>query len=174
MLARAPPKRAGKGATGDPAMVLASAGYAAASPPRSGRAKPECPRGIELASNVEAIDQLLIARLVLRLQIIQKAAARGDELQQSAARMVVLDVRLEMFGQAVDPFGEDRDLHFRRTGIVFLDRVFFDERLLALRAQRHRLSFLFEFGCGQAGMSSSGVAVIVCAGLQPVSRTRGI
>ena len=37
--------------------------------------------------------------------------------------MVVLRVRLEMVGQVIDAFGEDRDLDFRRTGVAFLGRV---------------------------------------------------
>ncbi len=31
--------------------------------------------------------------------------------------MEVLDVRLEMLGEAVDALGEERDLHFGRPGI---------------------------------------------------------
>jgi hypothetical protein len=34
--------------------------------------------------------------------------------------MVVLDVGFEMFGQAGDPFGKDRDLYLRRTCIAGL------------------------------------------------------
>jgi len=47
-------------------------------------------------------------------------------------------VALEVFGQIVDPLGQDRDLDFRRTGVACLGGVFLDEGGLALCSDRHR------------------------------------
>ena len=58
-----------------------------------------------LLADAEALDQFRVAVRVLALQIIQEAAALADQLQQAAARVVVLGVRLEMFGQIADPSG---------------------------------------------------------------------
>src|SRR5208282_3701064 len=38
--------------------------------------------------------------------------------EQPAARAVVLFVRLQMFGQMVDPLGQQRNLHVRRTRVL--------------------------------------------------------
>ena len=53
--------------------------------------------------------------------------------------MVVLLVALEVFGQIVDPLGEDRNLDFRLTGVAFNGCVFLDEFGLALCSDRHRV-----------------------------------
>jgi len=47
MLAHALAKRAGNGASGDLAMALFFRWLCGGIPPRSGRAKPNCPRGID-------------------------------------------------------------------------------------------------------------------------------
>jgi hypothetical protein len=47
------------------------------------------------------------------LQVIQEPTTLADELEQAAARVVVVRVRLEMVGKVIDPFAEDRDLDFR-------------------------------------------------------------
>ena len=52
------------------------------------------------------------------------------------------DVRLEMLGEIVDAFREDRHLHFRRTGIARLLGEFLDDFSLAAGGNRHRSSFL--------------------------------
>jgi hypothetical protein len=55
--------------------------------------------------------------------------------------MIVLLVGLEVLGQVLDPLGEDRDLHLGRARIAFGGGMVLDERLLALRGNRHRNSF---------------------------------
>ena len=44
------------------------------------------------------------------LQVVQQPAPLADQLQQPAARIVVMGVRLEMVGEVIDPFAEDCDL----------------------------------------------------------------
>src|SRR3546814_6584348 len=58
--------------------------------------------------------------------------------------MEVLLVRLHVSGQVSDAFGQDRNLHFRGTGIAGLAGEFFNERLLALGRDRHRMLLLLE------------------------------
>ena len=55
------------------------------------------------AANSELLDQYLIARLIGALEVIEQLATLGYELQKSAPGMVILDVRLEMLGEVVDP-----------------------------------------------------------------------
>ncbi len=55
--------------------------------------------------------------MVIVLQKIQKTAAFAYHLQEASAGVMVLCVCLEVLGQIVDPFGQDRNLHFRRARI---------------------------------------------------------
>src|SRR5262245_36210412 len=93
-----------------------------------------------LAANSEAADDDPVARAVLLHQIREKAAALADELEEAAARMVVLGKSLEMLGQLLDPLGQERDLDFRRAGVTFLGGVAGDDLLLCFPRERH--SFL--------------------------------
>src|SRR5262245_36055801 len=75
------------------------------------------PMLLQLFSQTKTIDQVVITVDVTTLQIIKKAAALADQLQQSAARMIVLLVSLEMVGQFIDALRQQRDLDFRRSGV---------------------------------------------------------
>src|SRR4029077_5537629 len=67
--------------------------------PAPARNSADDPRGIS-ASDAEPLDQILVAPFVGALEIIEQLAALRNELEQAASRMVVVDVRLEMLGQA--------------------------------------------------------------------------
>ena len=92
------------------------------------------------AADAETVDQGLVARFVDPLDVVEQRTARLHQLQQAAARMVVLAVTLEVFGEVGDALGEDRDLDFRRAGVALFGGVFIDERGLALGSDRHRKS----------------------------------
>src|SRR6267142_466384 len=81
------------------------------------------PIGIQWAprkslAQAKLLDQLVILSVVLPLEVIEHLAALADELQQSAPRMVILDVRLEVIGQPVDAGREQRHLDFRGTRVT--------------------------------------------------------
>jgi len=46
------------------------------------------------------------------LDVVQKTAALADELHESAARVVVALVNLEVLGEVRNSAGEQRDLNF--------------------------------------------------------------
>ena len=52
--------------------------------------------------------------------------------------MIVLHMCLEVVGQRRDPFGQDRDLHFGRTGVARLGGIRLDDFGLAAGVKRHR------------------------------------
>src|SRR5262245_24618421 len=56
-------------------------------------------RAWTLAADAEALDQRLVARLVLALDIVEQAAALADHLQQATAGVVVRLVGLKVLGQ---------------------------------------------------------------------------
>src|SRR5258706_6026470 len=71
-----------------------------------------------LLAQAEALDQRAVGLDVLALEVVEQAAALAHHGEQPAARMEILDVRLEMLGEHVDPLGEERDLNFGRTRVA--------------------------------------------------------
>src|SRR4051812_3353993 len=97
-----------------------------------------------LLADTEPVDELLVPRRVLRLEVVEEAAALPDQFQEPPPRMVVLLVRLEVFREVEDPFGEQRDLHLGGAGIAIVRAEPGDDvLLLAFEMQRpcaHRFS----------------------------------
>ncbi len=132
------------------------------------RKKPKCrltpfARGLKLAPNPKPLDQSLVARLVLRLDVIEQLPAQRDELEQAAARVIVLHVGLEMFRQIGDPLGQDGNLDFRRACVAGLVGIVLDDRLFALRfsasARRcSRISFIPRPAFFASASASTGCA----------------
>ena len=67
---------------------------------------------VALAAQTQLLDQCLVPFCILAVQIVEQAAARVDEFQQTAAAVVILHVGLEVGGQFVDAGGENGHLHF--------------------------------------------------------------
>src|SRR5512146_2308669 len=100
-----------------------------------GRAENEKPRkrvaafagladpAVSLLAQAEALDERAVRLDVAALEVVEKAAALAHHLEEPAARMEILDVRLEMFGEHVDPLGEERDLDLGRARVPVLSRV---------------------------------------------------
>src|SRR3954469_19775469 len=90
------------------------------------------------ATNIVLFEQRLVPRLVLLLDVIEKGATRRHELQQTTARMVVLDVGLEVPGEVGDAFRQDRDLNLGRAGVAGLVGIGLDDFRFAFGGNRHR------------------------------------
>jgi hypothetical protein len=56
--------------------------------------------------------------------------------------MLVLAVRLQVFGQLLNPIRQQGDLHLRRSGILFVTRVFLNNRIFFVFCKCHVLSSL--------------------------------
>src|SRR5205807_876961 len=65
------------------------------------RAPPWRPLRKALLPDSEPVDQLAVTAGILGLQVIEQAAPLADQLQEPAAGMVVLLVRLEVLGQVM-------------------------------------------------------------------------
>ena len=92
------------------------------------------PHGAVLPFNVLSDAQFCdngAVSLDIRLdQVAQQVSALADHLQKTAAGVVVVLVRLQVFRQRVDPAGQNRNLNLRRTGVALMPRVLVDNRLL--------------------------------------------
>ena len=93
---------------------------------------------IQLTAQAQLFDDDLIAREILALEVIEQRTALRDEREKATTRMVVLLVALEVFGEVGNAVRQDRDLHFRRTGIASGLTEFLDDFLLLFRRNRHR------------------------------------
>jgi hypothetical protein len=69
------------------------------------------------------------------LQVVQQPATLADQLEQPASRVVVVGVRLEVVGEVVDPFAEDGDLDFGRSGVLLIEAVRLDDARFDARCQ---------------------------------------
>src|SRR5580658_7544972 len=81
------------------------------------------------AANTQPLNQLLVTPFIGTPQIVENLAP---------LRVVVLDVRLEVILQVVDPLRKQRNLDFGRTGVIGLDGVSLNDFRLTRGRNRHR------------------------------------
>jgi hypothetical protein len=102
---------------------------------------------IALLTDTELVDDRAVPLHVDLLEIVQQAAAATDELQKTAAAVMILRVRLEVLGKIGNAVREECDLHFWRSGIAVMDAILVDEvRLLFLGRRQNPVSLLIETG----------------------------
>jgi hypothetical protein len=71
----------------------------------------------ELLPQAELIDDLAVPVEIIDPKIFQMSTTLPDHLEKAPPGMMVLLVRLQMFGQVVDASAQERDLNLRGTGI---------------------------------------------------------
>ena len=55
--------------------------------------------------------------------------------------MMIFSMNLEMLGKIIDALAQERDLHFRRSGITLMNPELLDNPLLLLWSNSHVLRF---------------------------------
>jgi len=80
----------------------------------------------DLLADTELCDYVAVAIGIVRLQVVQQAAAFAHEHQQTTARCVILLVCFEMLGQFANPLTQNRDLDFGGTGVRIVGAEAFD------------------------------------------------
>ena len=88
-----------------------------------------------LAAQAQTCDNCRIALWRSALQIVKELAALVDHLEQATARSVVTLVGGEMPTELIDTCAQQRDLHFRRSGIVGVAAILLDDSALLLCRQ---------------------------------------
>jgi hypothetical protein len=77
-----------------------------------------------LATEPELLDELLVARFVFALEVIEQIAAVGNLTEKAVARAVILFIGLEVFGERLNLTGEDGDLYFAGSRITVMTLEF--------------------------------------------------
>ena len=81
----------------------------------------------QLLAQAKAINNLAVPIRVTPVKIIEQPPALVDHHDQAAAGRVILNMRLEMRRQVVDPLAQKRDLHLGRARILHMSPELFDQ-----------------------------------------------
>jgi hypothetical protein len=76
--------------------------------------------------------EFLVFDCILTFKIIQQPATLADHDQETATGMKILFMELEMIRQKIYPFGQERYLYLRRTGILAMGLKGIDDLLFLL------------------------------------------
>src|SRR5262245_54667991 len=71
-------------------------------------------------------------------EVFEETAPLTDEHEETATRMMILHVLLEMIREAVDALGQERDLDLGRPRVALVSAKLLDQTLLAFDGKRHR------------------------------------
>jgi hypothetical protein len=82
-----------------------------------------------LLAQAEALQQIVVTREVVPLQIIEQLATTAREGEKATAGMEILPVGPEVFGQVADARRKERYLNFTRSGVLLVDFVLSDDFL---------------------------------------------
>src|SRR5690606_11778971 len=89
---------------------------------------------LELLTQVQRRDHAPVALDVRFLQVVEQPPPLPHELEQPAARVVVLLVDFEMLGQILDALTEQSDLNLRRTGVGLMQAILSDDAAFGVRS----------------------------------------
>src|SRR5690606_8690497 len=103
------------------------------------RAHPALPFSVSSAQ-AETLDQRPVARDVNSLEVVEQPATATDQQQQTAPRVVVVLVLLQVLRQARDALRQQRDLGLRGAGVGLVQAVLGQNRLFLVGGQRHSCS----------------------------------
>src|SRR5436853_5584824 len=81
-------------------------------------------------SQTESPDDFLVALRASAVQIGEQPSALSDHAEQPAATCVVVAGGAQMFGEVLDPLGQERDLDLRRAGVLVVTAVRRDHLIL--------------------------------------------
>ena len=80
-----------------------------------------------LLTQTQTLDGCTVTLDILLLQIVEQITAATNHLQQTAIRMVILLVILQMGIQVIDATGQNCDLHLRGTGVTLVGSIGSDD-----------------------------------------------
>ncbi len=89
------------------------------------------------------MDQTLISLEVLVSQIFEKSPPLPDELEETEAGMVILDMDLEVLREVLNPLTYQGNLYLRRTGIGRMNPILINNPSFLLLSDPHVFSVRF-------------------------------
>ena len=92
------------------------------------------------ATQAQPIDQRAVALDVDLRDVLDQPTPASHQQQQSAPRVVIVLVDLEVLGQVGDPLGQQRDLRLRRSGVGVMQAVLAQNFFFLLGSKRHEIS----------------------------------
>ena len=95
--------------------------------------------------DVELFDDRPVTVDVYFGQVAQKISSVTNHLKQAAAGMMIVGILLQMLGQLIDASSQDRDLDFGGTGILLVQLIGFDHRILGILFQHFSFHLSFRF-----------------------------
>jgi hypothetical protein len=90
-----------------------------------------------LFAQFKLADQTAVLIYIGALQVIQQFAPLTHHFQKTPARMMVLDMGLEVIREAIYPGGEESHLHLWRSGVALDPLVLRDYVSFLLYGYRH-------------------------------------
>src|SRR5215212_5452521 len=94
-----------------------------------------------LLADAELVDDRAVALVVDLLEVVEKTTPTPDELQEAAAAVMILRVRLEVVRQIRNAAREECDLHFWGAGIAVMRAILgYELRFLLLRRGQNLFS----------------------------------
>src|SRR5690554_4026063 len=101
---------------------------------------PQGPKSIRvLAAQAETLDERAVTVDVHVGKVAEQTAALSYQQEQSTTRVVVVLVLLEVFREVLDALAQHGHLHLRGSGVTGLGCVLFDDRLLDIWFECHKL-----------------------------------
>ena len=79
-----------------------------------------------LLTNTKLFDASTIPFYILLLQVVQQVSSVTNHLQQTPSGVMIFLVGLQVTCQVIDSLCENGNLNFRRTGVVFVGTICFD------------------------------------------------
>lgn len=90
-----------------------------------------------LLSQAETGDGQPVSLNVLVAEVRQEPPSPPDQLKKAASRVMIMPMRPEVVGEAIDPFGQEGDLDLRRPRIGVVDPEIGDDVVFLCPLQRH-------------------------------------
>jgi len=91
----------------------------------------------ELSAQAESLDDRPVPIDVGAVQVVQQAPTAADQQQQAAPAVVIVLVRLEVFGQVTDAPAQQRNLHLGGAGVAVSGGMVGNDLLLDVVSQWH-------------------------------------
>lgn len=85
-----------------------------------------------LLTQTELLDDRTVTSDIGLLEVCEKVSSVTDHLEKAATAVVILVVRLHVFGQIVDAVGQECNLNLGRTGVSLVHCVLLDDSLLCV------------------------------------------